>query len=235
VKRGLLGLLGATVAVSLLALGAPRLISAFALLSAGPILTKLQLQHPVSDEELDTFAGAQRRGLAWSENRRRWTDLGLAQLLMAERYTADDPMRTTMLDEGIRSIKTGLRMAPANPFAWVRLAHAEGLKRLGSSEALTTYRMALDTAPYEPRLMYTRIRIGLLHWRWLDREDRRQLFQQIRFGWARNARHLVDAALDVNRVNIVRAALFSDREALAKFEKWLKVRRAQRRREREQS
>ena len=226
-----LGILGAAVAISLLSLGAPRLVAAFASFPASPILAKLKLRQPVDDDELETLAHAQRRGITWVESGRRWTDLGLAQVLMAERYRADDPMRANMLDEAIRSLRTGLGMAPANPWAWTRLAHAEGLKRLGSPEAIAAYRMSVDTAPYTPRLLYARMRIGLLNWRWLNREDRRLLFQQIHWGWQRNKRHLVDAALDVNRINVVRAALFPDREKLSRFEKLLKQRRQERRKE----
>ncbi len=110
---------------SLIALGAPRMIAAFAMIPSGPVLQQIQSLQPVETEDLEILIASQRRGLWWSSSGRKWTDLGLAQMLMAEKKSPGDDERTRLIDDAIESLKSGLAVAPASPFAWTRLAYAE--------------------------------------------------------------------------------------------------------------
>lgn len=213
------------VAVVLLVQGVPRLVSAFSTFPASPVLHKLQMLEEVGDADLRTLVDAQNGGIRWAPSGREYTDMALGQLLLAERLPVGSAERDRLLGESIAALRTGLALAPGNPFAWTRLAQAETLRERGAPEAMAALRLAFDTAPYEPRLMFIRLRIGLVNWKWLGAGDRKLIFRQIRQAWDLKPGRLVDTALDVNRINVVRAALFSNREALAEFEKRLKWQR----------
>jgi hypothetical protein len=212
--------------VALLALGAPRLIAAVVMFPGGSILQKVQNLEPVDEEELKTLIVSQQRGLSWIASGRKWMDLGLAQLLLAEKKVANDPERLNLISSAIKSLRTGLAMAPASPFAWTRLAHAEILKGGASPEALGAFRFGLETAPFEPRLAIARLTLGVSLWDELQEDDRQLIFKQVRSAWKlyRVKLRMVDFALETGRPNLIRAALLKSPKDLAYFEKMLKWR-----------
>jgi hypothetical protein len=213
--------------VALLALGAPRLIAAVVMFPGEPILQKVQNLEPVDEEELKILIVSQQRGLSWIASGRKWMDLGLAQLLLAEKKDANDPERLNLISSAIKSLRTGLAMAPASPFAWTRLAHAEILKGGASPEALGAFRFGLETAPFEPRLAIARLTLGVSLWDELQEVEKQLIFKQMRSTWKstwKDKTRLTDFALETGRPNLIRAALLKSPKDLAYFEKMLKWR-----------
>jgi hypothetical protein len=82
--------------------------------------------------------------------------------------------------------------------------------------------MALITAPYEPRLLWSRLRMSLLAWPEMSSEDQELIFQQIRFAWQADPSELARLAVELKQVNLVRAALLLSPEESASFEELLK-------------
>jgi len=221
-KTRLIGLVLGVVSLALLAWGVPRTISAFVMAPSAPVLRKLQNLQVVETEELETLVAAQQRGLTWSSRGRTLTDLGLAQLLIAERLEEDDPEKRQQIEEAIASLKSGLALAPANPYAWTRLAYASFQVDGWSPEALSALRLAFATAPYDPRLLLSRLRLSFLAWPHLLREDRDLVLQQVRYAWDRNPDELTRMAMDFGQINLVRAALLRDPGDLSAFEERLR-------------
>ncbi len=210
---------------SLIALGAPRLIAAFAMIPSGPVLQKIQSLQPVETEDLEILIASQRRGLSWSPSGRKWTDLGLAQMLMAEKKHSGDAERPRLIDDAIESLRSGLAVAPASPFAWTRLAYAEIVAAGPSPAALSAFRFGLVMAPYVPRLTVARISLGFAVWPELQPADKRMIFQQVRFAWksGKDRKRLVEFAMQQEgRANLVRAALLRTPDDLAAFERDLR-------------
>jgi hypothetical protein len=127
------------------------------------------------------------------------------------------------MDEAITSLRKGLALAPANPYAWTRLAYAETQLNGWSPAALAALRLAFITAPYEPRLALSRLRLSFLAWPHMTPEDRELVFQQIRYTWKNSPRKLTVLALDLRVANLVRAALLTSPDDLDNFEKRLKA------------
>jgi hypothetical protein len=217
---GLIGL----VAIALLVLAVPRTISSFLLIPSGPVMIKLQLLQPVTASELDMLVASQRSGLDWDSRGRTRTDLGLAYLLKADQRPHDDVQWRQDMGKAITSLREGLALAPANPYAWTRLAYAETQLNGWSPEAIAALRLAFVTAPYEPRLALSRLRLSFLAWPHMTPEDRRLVFQQIRFAWKNSPRELTALAFDLRVANLVRAALLTSPDDIADFEKRLKAR-----------
>ncbi len=221
-KTRLIGFILGAMALTLLALGVPRTISAFVMAPSAPVLRKLQNLQAVQTEELETLVAAQQRGLTWSSQGRTLTDLGLAQLLVAERLGGDDPAKRRRIEEAVASLKRGLALAPANPYAWTRLAHASFQADGWSPEALSALRLAFATAPYDPRLLMSRLRLSFLAWPQLLREDRELVFQQVRYAWKHDPNELTEMAASLGQENLVRAALLGSPPDLSAFEEKLK-------------
>ena len=223
-KRYLVVILSLLAGISLIALGTPRMTAALVMVPGVQVLKQIQNLQPVETEDLDILIASQRRGLSWSPSGRKWTDLGLAQLLMAEKKDAGDPERLRLINDAIVSLNSGLSAAPASSFAWMRLASAEAMKAGPSSSALSAFRFGLVVAPYEPRLTIAKISLGLAMWSDLQPADKRMVFQQIRFAWsnAGQRNRLIEFALQDEQANLMRAALLRTPEELANFERYLR-------------
>jgi len=232
--------------MSLIVLGVPRTIGAFVALPSGPILNKIQFQKPVQQNELETLIESQEGSLAWGETGRKWTDLGLAQLLMAEQTVSEPSVRQGHIEDAIVSLKKGLSLAPANAFAWTRLAYVE-IKKAGPSQAAASaLRMSFATAPYEPSLLRVRLELCFLTWQHFGPKDREVFFKQIRAWWNserfnseadakwkgykkwhqkqvdKTRDELVRLAVRLDRANVVRAALLKTSAELSEFERRLR-------------
>ena len=202
----------------------PRTIAALVMLPGGPVLREIQNLRPVGRDDLEILIASQRRGLRFGETGRKWTDLGLAQLLLAREQGVRGGIKIEMVSQAIASLKTGLALAPANPFAWTRLAHVQSLMTGPSPSVASALRMAMLTARYEPRLLFIRLELCLRSWSFFRTDDHELVFQQVRLAWRKNGKRLVDMAVKTGQVNVVRAALLGSRKDLSAFEKRLRKR-----------
>lgn len=212
---------------SLLVLGVPATVDAFLAIPADRVLGKIQNAEPVSEAELSSTISSQRQSLSWGETGRKWTDLALAQFLLAEKIEHDQEASVSLLADGLTSLKNGLALAPANPFAWTRLAYVEFLKSGPSASVVPPLRMAINTAPYEPRLLFPRLELCFNVWPYLDAGVRDLVIRQVLFAWRNDADGLVILARDYHRVDLVRNALSKMPEELARFEALLRRPRTQ--------
>ena len=206
----------------LLSLGLPRTIASVITVPGNAVLKSIQSLEPVSRQDLDLLIASQRRSLAWGESGRKWTDLGLAQLLLAAE--AGDDGREDRISEAMTSLKRGLALAPANGFAWTRLAYGETLASGPSAAVAAALKMALLTAPFEPRLLFMRLELSFRAWPYFEPDDRDLVFRQVRFAWRDDPERLIDLARRSGRINLVRAALLRTPEALSRLEERLRRR-----------
>lgn len=212
----------ALTAFLLLIVAVPRTIGVILSARSEPVLRKLQDQQPVRVDELRTLADAQETGRFWLADGRLRTDLGLAYLLLAEKLPRGDANASAYLQQAIQMLKEGLARAPANPYAWARLAYAEALAQGWSPLAISSLRLSTITAPYEPRLLWSRLRMTLLASRDISSLDRELVFQQIRFAWKTDPSELTRLAAELMQVNLVRASLLPMPEDARAFEELLK-------------
>jgi hypothetical protein len=221
-RRRMVAMPTALFAVVMLAIAVPRTVGVFASARAEPVLRKLQEQQPVQVEELRTLTSALEAGRFWRGDGRLRTDLGLGYLLLAEKLPRDDSQAAQALQLAIEALRAGLARAPANPYAWARLAYAEALAGGWSPGAVAALRLALFTAPYEPRLLWSRLRMSFLAWPEMSSEDRELVFQQVRYAWQADPAELARLAQELKQVNLVRAALLRTPEDGLVFEQMLK-------------
>ena len=201
----------ASVALSLIAgavlLGTavPRTIAAIAMIPGKPVLREIQNLRAVPRDRLGILIAAQRRGLRFGESGRKWTDLGLAQLLLARGDGMQGGVGKEMLFQAIASLRTGLALAPANPFVWTRLAYAQSLMTGPSPSVASALRMAMLTARYEPRLLFIRLELCLRSWPYFRTDDHELVFQQVRLAWRKHGERLVDQFMMVGKEMLFQA------------------------------
>ncbi len=213
---------GLTVLVGaiLLYLGVPPTIDAIWRYSGDRTLRAIQAQETVSNEEVEDLIEVLDRSLFLVESGRKWTDLGLAQLLRSARITGQTESRELLV--GARaSLREGSALGPANGFAWTRLAYVETLISGPSAEVARILEMAILTAPFDPRLLFFRLQLCFLAWPYFDQEARDLVLQQVRHAWREAPGQLVDLAVAAERVDVVRAALSRSPDDLEHFEEHL--------------
>lgn len=212
-------------AAGLLALSVPRLFADLTPLASAKTLSRIQNLQPVETADLERLVRNQRRALVWRSSGRTWTDLGLAQLLVAERLPRDDSRSGQQFDSAKQALIEGLSLAPANPFAWSRLAYAEAIVSGWSAPATAALRMAFITGPYEPRLIWPRLRLNFSAWPNIPPEDQDLVLQQVRQAWAAGPDALAAVAVQLDKVDVVRAALGGSQADLSDFERRLAARK----------
>ena len=77
--------------------------------------------------------------------------------------------------------------------------------------------MALVTAPYEPRLLLSRLELCLLAWPDLSTEAWERTLEQVRMAWKRSPGGVVELARHTVQPNAVCAALLSSLDDLVEF------------------
>lgn len=209
-------------ALPLLYLGVPRTIAGFQEVSGNVALRNVRRGREVDLAALNRLAESRRNALEWRQRGRDWTDLGLAQLLIAHRTEADDAGRAAYVSAAAASLESGLRLAPLNPQAWTRLAYARWLDRGPSSDLRTPLLMSIYTGPHEPELVFVRLKLIYSVWETFSAKERATVQRQIRFAWKTGKSRLVEMAYAVGRIRETRLALVSSPLELAKFERRLR-------------
>ena len=214
-------LLTLLLAAGLLYLGAPRTIAAFVSLPGDYLLEQIQIRESLSTRDLEILIISRERALAWVEAGRVQTDLALAQLVLAKASGEDGAYDQAGVARAIESLRAGLARAPARPYAWTRLALAELEAGGPSPEVAKPLEMALITARYTPRLLFVRLELSLIAWPYFNSGARDLVFQQVRIAWHRSPDRLVELALLMERLDVVRTALLISPLELEAFEKRL--------------
>jgi len=144
--------------------------------------------------------------------------------VLAKASGKDGAYDQTELARAIESLRAGLARAPARPYAWTRLALAELEAGGPSPELAKPLEMALITARYDPHLLFVRLDLCLVAWPYFGSDAREMVFEQVRIAWRRSSDRLVELALIMELLDVVRTALLDSPLELEAFEKALQRR-----------
>jgi len=187
------------------------------LIPGNQVLEDLRTGKNLTDDQIDTLIASRKRSLQFFESGQKWTDIGLAFLLLEAR-THDSEEKKAILTKAITSLEKGLSLAPSNPWGWTRLAHAYILLEGPSEKAAEALVRAILVAPYEPSILLTRLTLVLSAWEYLPKNAWPLAFAQVRTVWRSTPDDLTKLALNSHRLHIVRSALLEAPENLKKFE-----------------
>jgi len=128
--------------LGLLALALPVAGAALSRLPGDRVVHDLRAGTGVTAADLGRLADSRRAAAGWRADPRDAAELALAQLLLAERAGPDRPTGAARLRAAERALTAGLASAPADPYAWTRLA----LVRWHLGRPAATVRAALAAA-----------------------------------------------------------------------------------------
>ena len=174
-------ILFAGLAAFLLATGIPRLLAALAMLPGNPALAEIEEGKPVDATALALLIDGRQEARRYVADPRLNTDVALAELLQIDQQALGDREPRVLLDRAIDQLRLGLAAAPANSFAWARLAHALALQGGRDEAALAAWRLSIATAPAEPKLAAWRAKFADDRVKQLAPSDIRLLTQQLQY------------------------------------------------------
>ena len=201
----------------LLVLAVPRTIVSVVTLPGLPVLNAIQNDAEFSVPDLEVLSRGLERASAWIDSGRIETDHGLAQLRLARitGFRTDEGRR--LLNQAEELLRHGLARAPANPFAWARLAFVRLAKDGPSKAVADTLVMSMKTGADDPRLRFSRLPLCLMVWEWFDEDGRRMAEEQIRLAWKASHPTTAEIARRHDRLEAVRRVLAAAPGDLRRF------------------
>ena len=170
-----------------------------------------------AQSKLYTAADSRREALSALRSAHAYAELGA--LYLAEARIAGFETRNggTLLDQSTSALRASLSLSPLQPYAWTQLALAMYLREPGNPGLNRILRLAIETAPYEPRLVERRTDLGLAAWDRLDEPTRAMVASQIRLAAAHAPAALANAAKRYGRLATVRTVLDGDPALMRNF------------------
>ena len=223
---GLVSVLGVCLlAALLLGLSIPRFIAALAQAPGSATLRALQDRRPVTVGELEHLVKSREAAASWTGSGQVRGDLALARLLLFEENRRSGRATKGQLQAAVSDLTGSLSRAPANPYAWARLAMARQLIKGTDGKAARALAMSFLTGPREPELIEIRTLLTFDLWPAISDEDRPLALSHIRFGFLAHPRLITGLAGTAAARGIVRAALAGVPRQLEKFEKLIRGKR----------
>ena len=179
-------------------LAVPRLLASALLALRDPVLQQMDAGEPVSEAELLGLIASRELALSWVEDREAHDQRGTALAELAFRADTPNVAERTTLERAVGATRAGLAVAPADPRDWLQLAYLlvllEGDPNREAADALL---LSIRTGAFQaPALLLRRLFWALTHWTFYDKDERRQIADQIRLAWRVAPGKLADLALD---------------------------------------
>lgn len=207
------GLGAGAVAMLLLAQGVPRLIAASYTAPFDQTVRDLgESRRPrdISAGELSKAAESRREALGWYDSAQTRSEFGAARMVQASRENFEGSRGRILLDHSIQAHRDALARRPADSHAWARLARLL-LIRDGLSPGIVPYlRMAIRTAPADPRLVFARLDLAFMAWPMMDNTTQDLIRQQIRIAAQINIKQLARVVKERFALEIARDAFKDD-------------------------
>ncbi len=188
----------------MIALAAPRVVSAVIQLPADRTPRLIESGQPVDGKALARLAATRRGANQWTRDGRQWAELGLAQLKQAELEGQD---RDKLLRRAAEALRQGLALSPVDGSAWMWLAETELLRTGPSDKAARAVRMSIRIAPHDRSLQLDRLELALSTWQYFDDPARAELAEQVRLVHQRSPDRLYALADAIGRRDVIEIIL----------------------------
>ncbi len=185
---------------ALIALAAPRVVSAVIQLPADRTTGLIERGQPVDGDALARLAATRRGANEWTRDGRQWAELGLAQLKQAEHDAAD---REKLLGHAAAALRKSVALSPVDGSAWMWLAETELLRTGPSAKAAQAIRMSIRVAPYDRAVQVDRLELALSTWQHFDDSGRSEVARQVRLVHRHSPARLLALAKAVGRRDVV--------------------------------
>jgi hypothetical protein len=181
----------AVVASLLLLLSWPRLNASLRYL---PVDTAIANYWKTSDFDYAQLGGLIARAeesIAIHDHYRYREGLSELQILRSQDMSLSFWERRQALEQSILAAFEAVKRAPAKPRTWLRIARAKEFLAYPAEEVIPPLKMSILTGRVEPKLMLTRLELGLRYLPVLDDEAVRLIRDQAMLTWASQKRPML--------------------------------------------
>ena len=198
----------AAASLTLLWFAVPNFLAAVWMATGDPTYRDIAAGKQLTFQEIETFIESREQAIALTNSAKAATDLGAAYIALG--------LSPENLEKAIKSVRSGIELAPMNAFAWQRLAGLLAVATDSEAEAVSAWKTARQLAEYDTFLFYDRIRIGIQLYRAMAPQDRQILVQDIERAYAKNRNALRTYARRANLLEWMKF-LLRDEEKTAFF------------------
>ena len=196
-----IGIVAGGVGAALLAFAVPIAGAGLAEIPGNTIAKRLSNETPGAGA-LRTLVRSREARLRWRETGRAAAELGLARMLLAESGgTGVDVATETALAEA--ALVRGLRLAPMNPYGWMRLVRVRIARGRPGAAIAPALGLAIHTGPRETRLRWLVVEAGLYAWGALGPGDRSVIAGRVRDAWGSDPLRTAALAAGVGRTELL--------------------------------
>ena len=164
----------------LIAMATPRLMAGLAVEPHDAVLREIGKGRAVELSDLLTAAQDYETALTWHADAETSADLATLYFVAASLFPADHVLRQDFLRRAVEHDRETLQRAPAQTFAWARLALASTNLDGDTAAARGALVQSLRRGPWQPALAQLRAGMGLRLWPQFDAETRALVLIQVR-------------------------------------------------------
>jgi len=204
-RQSILFVLVAVLAAGLMLMSWPRLKAALHFLPVQSTLERYYLAGELPSDPLEPLQQRTRQSIALHNHQRYWDGLGLLYYLQGLDGTVPLYQQREGFEQVINAAEQSLRLAPVQPRAWLRRAHAQSWLSFRDSGTSEAFKMSVYTGRVERALLISRLQLGYSRLGQLDEEARGLLRDQTLLAWQLRQRDVSRAMksgeLDFRRVS----------------------------------
>lgn len=209
--RARLAVIGVSASLGLLLilLAVPRIYAEFLLLPGNPLINAIANDDDsdVATPEIEALLASRERALGWTESGHVRLELAAAAILLAQREVGGGTRYHALMSRARDALKDSLARAPADPYAWTRLAYARLADDETADRIVPILAMAIRTAPVEAPLTFPRLELCLIEWPYFAKAHPDLVAEQVKLAWRQSHWQLVRLAIATARRDEVRALL----------------------------
>jgi hypothetical protein len=185
------------------------------------VLTQVAAGEVPPTDQLERAVKHLERVRRWDPSAELNSELGFLRLLQAFQMDEADPNRIVLAGLAAADLRESLRLSPARPHPWVRLAYARAIEGANASEIVRLLDQSIQAGPFVGEVAIVRLKRLLVDWDQLPPDLRLYAFRQIRWIWNSDQKYLLRAARQTSRPEIMRFALRPIPGAVARFDRAL--------------
>jgi hypothetical protein len=221
--KNLISYAGLTASAFLIFFGARQFLSDIEVSANRETLENLQDGKLQAVSRILSLADAEKTSLSIVGSAKSFSDLSLAQSSLAS-TTDDEIEKKALLAQARENLRASVIQAPANPYAWLRLALISKALGAPDSDAYKYWQMSVMTGPNEDKILTPRITLAVDLWPLLNNADRKAAFADIRNLYAHDHGWQIANEASPFMVNVIRAALVTDMVRFKEYDAFEKVR-----------
>ncbi|WP_286829445.1 MULTISPECIES: hypothetical protein [Kordiimonas] len=172
-------LLLVTISTLMLLAGLSRVLHELMLVAGTNVSDQLSRGKSVTADDLDLLVKSRLRAIQFYSTPKAYSDLGTAYLALSGLANElENRRRYARLAE--TAANNGLTLSPLNSYLWLKLASARVVLGNGHQDgAVEAWRKSIETAKFEPFILFQRVHVGILLFDSLSQEEIALLKEQL--------------------------------------------------------